>query len=172
MDYCRRCGRNLVPNVSTCVHCGCRTPRLVQLPPNHDCPNIVFNVISLISPIGLILYLVLRGSYPRKARACAKSALVLPFAAGIYFVATFAIAKVMPIVDGMNSSVGSRGCVTNVRNIQNAVAQYVNYDPSHFAYDIDSPEELVEGGYLAAVPECPLGTPYVVKNGVVTPHNH
>lgn len=87
MKFCSHCGKEIEDEAVICVHCGCGVDRCVVLAEGKDEPNGGHVALGLFFPtIGLILYLLLKGKTPKKAKAIGKGALI-----GAVVIAVFAL---------------------------------------------------------------------------------
>lgn len=72
MKFCSHCGNKISQDAVVCPKCGCAANTQQQ-----DRPSFVLDMISVFVPlIGLILFCVFHGSYPRKAKSVGIAALV------------------------------------------------------------------------------------------------
>ena len=86
--YCKNCGTQLDDRAVICPHCGVPTDNYYT--PGHkvegtsirrenteDMPNAGLSVLSFFFPIvGLILFLVWQNSMPKRAKSCARGAIL------------------------------------------------------------------------------------------------
>ena len=78
MKFCSKCGKELVDDAVVCIHCGCSVAGTCTAnAPAEDAPNIGWAILGFLIPIvGLILYLVNKDTYPKKAKSAGKGALI------------------------------------------------------------------------------------------------
>ncbi len=79
--YCKNCGAQIDDHAVICPHCGVATgagePASAKAPASDDAPSGGFLALGLFFPlIGLILYLVWKDQYPRRAKSCGKGAII------------------------------------------------------------------------------------------------
>ena len=79
--YCKNCGAQIDDQAVVCPHCGVATgagePASAKAPASDDAPSGGFLALGLFFPlIGLILYLVWKDQYPRRAKSCGKGAII------------------------------------------------------------------------------------------------
>ena len=79
MKFCSKCGKEVMDEAILCVHCGCaleKTTALTEANPA-DAPNMGLAVLGFLIPlVGLILYLVNKDTFPKKAHSAGKGALI------------------------------------------------------------------------------------------------
>lgn len=86
MKFCQRCGCRLVDEAAYCPYCGVTCPPMYPSP--DDAPSFLWGLLCCLIPIlGLILYLVWRKEYPKRANSCGSGAII-----------GFALSIVIPIV--------------------------------------------------------------------------
>lgn len=77
MKFCKNCGAEVADEAVLCVKCGCSLSQTDK----DDKPNGGFAVLGFFAPIvGLILFLVWKKEYPRKAKSCGIGTLI-----GLFF---------------------------------------------------------------------------------------
>ena len=76
--YCWNCGKEISDNAYVCPECGAKVERETKrLQKEDDAPSLGFTVLGFFFPlIGLILYLVWKPEYPKRATSCGKGALI------------------------------------------------------------------------------------------------
>ena len=81
--FCRNCGNEIHENAVICTKCGCATgvsliPTVARPAPNpKDRFNFGFFLLGFLSPmIGLILFLIFRDDFPKRAKGAGIAALV------------------------------------------------------------------------------------------------
>lgn len=104
MKYCTKCGKELVDEAVVCTHCGCATGNNKAVGVNEaDAPNTGFAVLGFFIPIvGLILYLMNKDTYPKKAKSAGKGALI-GFAVSLIFSIIYSVV-IGSLVGGFASS--------------------------------------------------------------------
>ena len=76
MKYCSKCGSEIHDEAVICTHCGCSVAQ-TQGVSSADAPNTGFAVLGFFIPlVGLILYLVNKDTFPKKAHSAGKGALI------------------------------------------------------------------------------------------------
>lgn len=79
MKYCSHCGKQVMDEAVICPSCGCtvantNATRGIAV---DDGPDTGYAIIGFLIPIvGLILYLVKKDTYPKKAKSAGKWALI------------------------------------------------------------------------------------------------
>ena len=78
---CKKCGKQMDDKAAVCPHCGASAENSVETrgtaPVANDAPNTGFAVLCGFFPIiGLILFLLWRGTTPLRARSCGKGAII------------------------------------------------------------------------------------------------
>ena len=78
MKYCAHCGAELEDGAAVCPRCGAACREISGVPPMlEDRSEAGLNVLSFLAPlVGLILYLIYRGSMPCRARGIKKAGLL------------------------------------------------------------------------------------------------
>lgn len=86
--FCRHCGNQINEMAVICPHCGCETGRKMSSSVSEDVPSAGLNVLSFLIPfVGLILYLTMRETTPKRANAIGKWALIsVGISVGLYFI--------------------------------------------------------------------------------------
>ena len=75
--FCKNCGKELDDRAVVCPNCGVALNEQTAPAASADRPNAGFAVLGFLIPlVGLILYLVWKGTYPLKAKSCGKGALI------------------------------------------------------------------------------------------------
>lgn len=74
MKYCTHCGAELEDGAAVCPRCGAACREISGVPPMlEDRSEAGLNVLSFLAPlVGLILYLIYRGSMPCRARGISR----------------------------------------------------------------------------------------------------
>ena len=90
--YCQKCGKEVNDEAVVCIHCGCAIKNTQVQNGTEDAPDMAMSILGFFIPIlGLILYLVWKSTYPKKAQSAGKGALI-GFCVSIFFyVIAFAI---------------------------------------------------------------------------------
>ncbi len=78
MAYCHKCGKEIDDDAVVCVHCGCAVPSAANSgAASDDASSAAFAVLSFFFPlVGLILFLVWKDTYPKRAKSAGKGALI------------------------------------------------------------------------------------------------
>ncbi len=84
MKFCTKCGAQLDENARFCQSCGVRAdgtepymPPQPQYNNTDDSPSFLYALIGFLFPfVGLILYLAMQGTQPKKAASAGKGALI------------------------------------------------------------------------------------------------
>ena len=78
MKYCAHCGAQLNDESVICVKCGCPVgDAVIKSPAKNDASSFGFAVLCFLMPtVGLILWLLWKDEYPKKAKSCGVGALV------------------------------------------------------------------------------------------------
>ena len=75
--HCKNCGKEVNERAAVCPNCGVALNEQTAPAASADRPNAGFAVLGFLIPlVGLILYLVWKGTYPLKAKSCGKGALI------------------------------------------------------------------------------------------------
>ena len=75
--HCKNCGKEVNERAAFCPNCGVALNEQTAPAASADRPNAGFAVLGFLIPlVGLILYLVWKGTYPLKAKSCGKGALI------------------------------------------------------------------------------------------------
>ena len=78
--HCKNCGKEVNERAAVCPNCGVPTDEKAfsqNTVKENDAPSAGFAVLGFLIPlVGLILYLVWKGTYPLKAKSCGKGALI------------------------------------------------------------------------------------------------
>lgn len=74
MAYCSNCGDELVPHSAVCINCGAAVNQRKRTSENNT--SVGYAILGFFFPIiGLILWLVWKDEYPRRAASAGKGAL-------------------------------------------------------------------------------------------------
>ncbi len=74
--FCSKCGQEIHDEAVVCVHCGCSV-RNEPGPKPGDRPNVWFLILGILFPmVGLILFLMYKKEYPKRAKSAAKGAII------------------------------------------------------------------------------------------------
>lgn len=78
MKFCQHCGKEIADEAVICPGCGVAVNAgPVSVADPTDAPSTGFAILGFFFPvIGLILYLVWKGTSPLKAKSCGKGALI------------------------------------------------------------------------------------------------
>ena len=77
MKFCSKCGVGVHDEAVVCVQCGCPLGNYNVVPAEVDASSAGFSVLCFFYPIvGLILYLVWKPQFPKKAKSCGMGALI------------------------------------------------------------------------------------------------
>ena len=88
--HCKNCGKEVNERAAVCPNCGVALNEQTAPAASADRPNAGFAVLGFLIPlVGLILYLVWKGTYPLKAKSCGKGALIGVIAEVVLYVIVF-----------------------------------------------------------------------------------
>lgn len=77
--YCNNCGKEIDDNAVICIHCGAATKLyqpISEEPTDSSLGCLLCGICFLFPIVGLILYIVWQNTYPNKAKAAGKWALI------------------------------------------------------------------------------------------------
>lgn len=106
--YCKNCGCSLPDDATKCENCGAVLSYGFEagktIPVNEEKGSVLLGILGFIFPlIGLILYLAMMHSEPKKAKSAGKGALTA-FIIYLVFIVIVTISVMIPVIDTYRKS--------------------------------------------------------------------
>lgn len=106
--YCKNCGRSLPDDATKCENCGAVLSYGFEagktIPVKEEKGSVLLGILGFMFPlIGLILYLAMMHSEPKKAKSAGKGALTA-FIIYLVFIVIVTISVMIPVIDTYRKS--------------------------------------------------------------------
>lgn len=139
--YCKNCGCNLPDDATKCENCGAVLSYGFEAgktnPVKEEKGSVLLGILGFMFPlIGLILYLAMMHSEPKKAKSAGKGALTA-FIIYLVFLVIVTISVMIPVIDTYRKSSQADGS-SYVENYDYDDVRYSN-DDYNYDYDYDYP---------------------------------
>lgn len=139
--YCKNCGCSLPDDVTKCENCGAVLSYGFEAgktnPVKEEKGSVLLGILGFMFPlIGLILYLAMMHSEPKKAKSAGKGALTA-FIIYLVFLVIVTISVMIPVIDTYRKSSQADGS-SYVENYDYDDVRYSN-DDYNYDYDYDYP---------------------------------
>lgn len=137
--YCKNCGCSLPDDATKCENCGAVLSYGFEAgktnPVKEEKGSVLLGILGFMFPlIGLILYLAMMHSEPKKAKSAGKGALTA-FIIYLVFLVIVTISVMIPVIDTYRKSSQADGS-SYVENYDYDDVRYTNDD---YNYDYDYP---------------------------------
>ena len=141
--YCKNCGCSLPDDATKCENCGAVLSYGFEAgktnPVKEEKGSVLLGILGFMFPlIGLILYLAMMHSEPKKAKSAGKGALTA-FIIYLVFIVIVTISVMVPVIDTYRKSSQSDGS-SYVESYDYDDVRYSN-DDYNYNYDYDYPIE-------------------------------
>ena len=139
--YCKNCGCSLPDDATKCENCGAVLSYGFEAgktnPVKEEKGSVLLGILGFMFPlIGLILYLAMMHSEPKKAKSAGKGALTA-FIIYLVFIVIVTISVMIPVVDTYRKSAQADGS-SYVESYDYDNVRYSN-DDYNYNYDYDYP---------------------------------
>lgn len=139
--YCKNCGCSLPDDATKCENCGAVLSYGFEAgktnPVKEEKGSVLLGILGFMFPlIGLILYLAMMHSEPKKAKSAGKGALTA-FIIYLVFIVIVTISVMIPVIDTYRKSVQADGS-SYVESYDYDNVRYSN-DDYNYNYDYDYP---------------------------------
>lgn len=139
--YCKNCGCSLPDDATKCENCGAVLSYGFEAgktnPVKEEKGSVLLGILGFMFPlIGLILYLAMMHSEPKKAKSAGKGALTA-FIIYLVFLVIVTISVMIPVIDTYRKSPQADGS-SYVENYDYDDVRYSN-DDYNYDYDYDYP---------------------------------
>lgn len=130
--YCKNCGCSLPDDATKCENCGAVLSYGFEVgktnPVKEEKGSVLLGILGFMFPlIGLILYLAMMNSEPKKAKSAGKGALTA-FIIYLVFIVIVTISVMVPVIDTYRKSSQSDG---------SAYVESYDYDDVRYSNDYD-----------------------------------
>lgn len=139
--YCKNCGCSLPDDATKCENCGAVLSYGFEAgktnPVNEEKGSVLLGILGFMFPlIGLILYLAMMHSEPKKAKSAGKGALTA-FIIYLVFIVIVTISVMIPVIDTYRKSAQADGS-SYVESYDYDDVRYSN-DEYNYNYEYDYP---------------------------------
>lgn len=139
--YCKNCGCSLPDDATKCENCGAVLSYGFEAgktnPVKEEKGSVLLGILGFMFPlIGLILYLAMMHSEPKKAKSAGKGA-VTAFIIYLVFIVIVTISVMIPVIDTYRKSAQADGS-SYVESYDYDDVRYSN-DDYNYDYDYDYP---------------------------------
>lgn len=139
--YCKNCGCSLPDDATKCENCGAVLSYGFEAgktnPVKEEKGSVLLGILGFMFPlIGLILYLAMMHSEPKKAKSAGKGALTA-FIIYLVFIVIVTISVMIPVIDTYRKSAQADGS-SYVESYDYDNVRYSN-DDYNYNYDYDYP---------------------------------
>lgn len=139
--YCKNCGCSLPDDATKCENCGAVLSYGFEAgktnPVKEEKGSVLLGILGFMFPlIGLILYLAMMHSEPKKAKSAGKGALTA-FIIYLVFLVIVTISVMIPVIDACRKSAQADGS-SYVESYDYNNVRYSN-DDYNYNYDYDYP---------------------------------
>lgn len=140
--YCKNCGCSLPDDATKCENCGAVLSYGFEAgktnPVKEEKGSVLLGILGFMFPlIGLILYLAMMHSEPKKAKSAGKGALIA-FIIYLVFIVIVTISVMVPVIDTYRKSAQSDGS-SYVESYDYDNVRYSNDYDYNYDYDYDYP---------------------------------
>lgn len=140
--YCKNCGCSLPDDATKCENCGAVLSYGFEAgktnPVKEEKGSVLLGILGFMFPlIGLILYLAMMHSEPKKAKSAGKGALTA-FIIYLVFIVIVTISVMVPVIDTYRKSSQSDGS-SYVESYDYDDVRYSNDYDYNYDYDYDYP---------------------------------
>lgn len=138
--YCKNCGCSLPDNATKCENCGAVLSYGFEAgktnPVKEEKGSVLLGILGFLFPlIGLILYLAMMHSEPKKAKSAGKGALTA-FIIYLVFIVIVTISVMVPVIDTYRKSSQADNS-SYVERYDNDDVKYSNDYDYNYNYDYD-----------------------------------
>ncbi len=140
--YCKNCGCSLPDDATKCENCGAVLSYGFEAgktnPVKEEKGSVLLGILGFMFPlIGLILYLAMMHSEPKKAKSAGKGALIA-FIIYLVFIVIVTISVMVPVIDTYRKSSQTDGS-SYVESYDYDDVRYSNDYDYNYDYDYDYP---------------------------------
>ena len=140
--YCKNCGCSLPDDATKCENCGAVLSYGFEAgktnPVKEEKGSVLLGILGFMFPlIGLILYLAMMHSEPKKAKSAGKGALTA-FIIYLVFIVIVTISVMIPVIDTYRKSAQADGS-SYVESYDYEDVRYSNDYDYNYDYDYDYP---------------------------------
>ena len=140
--YCKNCGCSLPDDATKCENCGAVLSYGFEAgktnPVKEEKGSVLLGILGFMFPlIGLILYLAMMHSEPKKAKSAGKGALTA-FIIYLVFIVIVTISVMIPVIDTYRKSAQADGS-SYVESYDYDDVRYSNDYDYNYDYDYDYP---------------------------------
>lgn len=140
--YCKNCGCSLPDDATKCENCGAVLSYGFEAgktsPVKEEKGSVLLGILGFMFPlIGLILYLAMMHSEPKKAKSAGKGALTA-FIIYLVFIVIVTISVMIPVIDAYRKSSQTDGS-SYVESYDYDDVRYSNDYDYNYDYDYDYP---------------------------------
>ena len=140
--YCKNCGCSLPDDAIKCENCGAVLSYGFEAgkanPVKEEKGSVLLGILGFMFPlIGLILYLAMMHSEPKKAKSAGKGALIA-FIIYLVFIVIVTVSVMVPVIDTYRKSSQSDGS-SYVESYDYDDVRYSNDYDYNYDYDYDYP---------------------------------